>query len=538
MPRALLAALGVAMLWMSRHGSGAPVAATALVQAGEKNGTERAKLAPLFFGNKACAGTSCHERPEPVRGDEKDVTAIFTRHHEMSVWSKSDKHKDAAKVLTYGLGKDIAERMGISVNKIDFVAGKVQWKQCLSCHGVYVENDAHADKKTFAPMDRADSGVSCVACHGSHAEWVTEHTKPVNNDWASFNNEQKEAKFGLNNLWNAEKRAELCTSCHIGNAAQGKVVTHEMYAAGHPPLPGFEMATFSEAMPRHWETWAEKLKRLPKQKDAFAKAYQFDAERQQGEFEQARMATVAGVVAFRESMKLAADQAEGRAKVNNQTLPWPEFAAFDCYACHHDLKRDSWRQKRGYKGIPGRPQLRDWPLALLLVSIDHAAHDGAKTTNPTLARSAFDQELHKLIQALNDRPFGEPKTVAHAARTLEKWCSGLIAQLEKGTYDRASTDRLLSAITSYAQKETVDFDSARQLAWAFTTLKMELETCDVPVDKKPRYNTFMKDRFSGLNDLLNLTLAEGQTPIAGKFMVETMKQIREYEPKKFRENLR
>ena len=32
----------------------------------------------------------------------------------------------------------------------------------------------------------------------------------------------------------------MCLSCHLGNAREGRVVTHEMYAAGHPPLPGFE----------------------------------------------------------------------------------------------------------------------------------------------------------------------------------------------------------------------------------------------------------------------------------------------------------
>ena len=35
------------------------------------------------------------------------------------------------------------------------------------------------------------------------------------------------------------------------------MVTHEMYAAGHPPLPGFEIATFCSQMPPHWESAAE-----------------------------------------------------------------------------------------------------------------------------------------------------------------------------------------------------------------------------------------------------------------------------------------
>src|SRR5262249_60064558 len=31
---------------------------------------------------------------------------------------------------------------------------------------------------------------------------------------------------------------------------------------------------------------------------------------------------------------------------------WPEFAEYDCYACHHDLKVSSWRQKRDLD-LPG-----------------------------------------------------------------------------------------------------------------------------------------------------------------------------------------
>ena len=62
----------------------------------------------------------------------------------------------------------------------------------------------------------------------------------------------------MTDLWDPVKRATKCASCHIGNPGEQKVVTHAMYAAGHPPLPGLETATFSDAMPRHWEYLREK----------------------------------------------------------------------------------------------------------------------------------------------------------------------------------------------------------------------------------------------------------------------------------------
>ena len=44
---------------------------------------------------------------------------------------------------------------------------------------------------------------------------------------------------------NPARRAERCTSCHVGSESEGRFVTHEMYAAGHPPLPPVEVMAFS-----------------------------------------------------------------------------------------------------------------------------------------------------------------------------------------------------------------------------------------------------------------------------------------------------
>ena len=41
-------------------------------------------------------------------------------------------------------------------------------------------------------------------------------------------------------------------------------MTHEMYAAGHPPLPSIEVATFANSIPRHWWLLAEKAREGPR----------------------------------------------------------------------------------------------------------------------------------------------------------------------------------------------------------------------------------------------------------------------------------
>ena len=56
----------------------------------------------------------------------------------------------------------------------------------------------------------------------------------------------------------------------------------------------------------------------------------------------------------------------------------PEMANYDCYACHHDLTSKSWRQERGYAGVPGRPTLHEWPPALAELGLMHAAADPAE----------------------------------------------------------------------------------------------------------------------------------------------------------------
>src|SRR5947209_10193839 len=76
--------------------------------------------------------------------------------------------------------------------------------------------------------------------------------------WRGVASQAKEEQYRMADLWDPGKRSKTCASCHVGNSDEGKVVTHAMYAAGHPPLPGVEISTFSDAMPRHWQYLKEK----------------------------------------------------------------------------------------------------------------------------------------------------------------------------------------------------------------------------------------------------------------------------------------
>src|SRR5262249_52192035 len=152
---------------------------------------------------------------------------------------------------------------------------------------------------------------------------------------------------------------------------EGKVVTHPMFAAGHPPLPPFEIATFTQNEPKHWR----EVRDVPMFKDPSPQMvanFHLDDKA----FARTKLAMVGSMVALRETMKLAAsrsnlnganaatawpeltgdrDEVAGNSADRLQAL-WPEIASAqsDCYACHHDLRLPGFRQERGFGyQVPG-----------------------------------------------------------------------------------------------------------------------------------------------------------------------------------------
>ena len=170
-------------------------------------------------------------------------------------------------------------------------------------------------------------------------------------DVAVLSREEKEQKFGMTDLWDPAKRTHMCASCHVGNSAEGKVVTHAMYAAGHPPLPSFEVATFSEP--------CRGTGNICKEKPEAAEAAQV---RSDAKWRRRSSSSCGGTASCAKPSACSTRRgARGRKIPRNKCL---DLAQFDCCSCHHDLKMQSWRQRRGYSGTPGRPSMRGWPTVL------------------------------------------------------------------------------------------------------------------------------------------------------------------------------
>lgn len=385
----------------------------AVVAQEKKPAPVRAPLTPVYFGTTTCGGAGCHGEAGP-RLDGKEPRNC--RYHELTAWEMHDKHADAYRVLQRGRGAEMLKAL-----KID-LADKEQAKACVSCHGM-----VPADGVKTVRFDVAE-GVSCGACHGNYEEWVEKHVSPLGKqEFRALPPQVKEGRYGLTDLGDPLRRARLCASCHVGSAAEGKVVTHKMYAAGHPPLPGFEAASFCDMMPPHWPARPGK-----------------------GGPPQAKLVLVGAAVSLAEYMRLVEEEA-----AKKKDLDW---ALFDCYSCHHELKSPAWRQSRGYPGKPGRVPAKTWPAELVRLALAHLGDDPAE----------FEKLWGEAQAAFVARQFGDVPRVGRAAAALAAWADRLAARLNEAPLDEAATSRLLARLP--ALSTAPDYDSARQLGWAYRAL--------------------------------------------------------------------
>lgn len=353
-------------------------------------------------------------------------------------WETRDPHARAFKVLESSnpLAVRMSERLGYDVSK---------QPECLVCHAVDVYPTAEMAKKEF----NWSYGVGCESCHGVAEKWVGPH---VQKRWREVEPAEK-AKLGLIDLRNPEVRAAKCAGCHVGNAVEGRFVTHEMYAAGHPPLLPFEAATFGRDQPAHWKPPEEMpyIASLPADK----RANLFHAP--VGQHTTPRAVALGAVVTLRESAKLLATEAE-RATKDSSLL---DYAHFDCFACHHELAVPSRRQARGYVGIPGRPTLRPLAVDLTEAVLSHAHAAGAIDRVPELRSRLAD-----LTSAADRRAFGDTAAIATAAHALAAQCDTWLTDVRKVTFDDAGRTGLVKAILATGTPGHWDYDAAQLQAWA------------------------------------------------------------------------
>ncbi len=383
-------------------------------------------------GVASCGGAGgCHDQAGPVH---KKFRAV-------NIWEKSDKHaRTYLKTLHDERSKQIVKNLkGLKTLQ---EAKPESEKLCLHCHSM---ERARKRGKRFSP----DEGVGCEICHGPAQNWLADHQR---DPWKKLNAQQKEQR-GFRPLKDLEVRASVCVDCHVGSPAAS--VDHDLIAAGHPRLM-FEFGAYHANLPKHWEMADDKKDR----KDFEIRLW------------------LTGQAA---SAEAAVELLERRAK--DIRLPWPEFAEYDCFACHHALREPSWRRERGFGGrTPGSLSWGTWYFTMPRML---AGQQRLGTAN-------LPPELDKLAKAmtkLTDRD-AAAALAGTVHQELQQWRLTLRAA---GPLDADARPLLKALIDAGPQAARTDWESAVQLYLAIAAANDALSDLD------PKHPS--EDWKKALNDL-------------------------------------
>ena len=358
-----------------------------------------------YSGPGSCAASNCHGGVQPK-------TVVRIAQNEYSIWAAQDKHAGAYTVLSNSASLRIGKILGLPhpPNQSD---------KCLDCHTLNVKADLRAQT-----LQSGDGGVSCESCHGPAVGWLGPHTLK---NWTH----EQSLKLGMYDTRNLANRAEKCLTCHLGTAE--KEVDHAMIAAGHPDLT-FQLETFSSAMPRHWKPPANASAWLDVQELAVGQAVQ---------------------------LRAALNRLNRRASGPN----WPEFAEYECFACHHSLTKPeaSWRQAGGYPNRqPGAPVWNPSSYAVF-------QHIAGAVDAPTTEQ--LTSQLNHIMQ-LSGKPGSKEQIAAHA-KDAASLADRIAQEVEAQPYDRNLTTRLLQEIANDSDNIAAEGErSAEQATMALDSLSL------------------------------------------------------------------
>ena len=441
---------------------------------------------------------------------------MICRMTEWQFYDKKDKHQIAYTQLACDRSRRMIELLGYKDKDGTTVDA------CLRCHAV-PEVGRNRMRAGFL-----SEGVTCVACHGAYREWVDEHPsavlllglpkqadrpKDAPKDWLELNRIEKENLKGMTDLWDPVRRTEICASCHVGSFKEKKIITHAMYAAGHPPLPSFEPATFGELQPRHWQTLREKKAKQRQRLQPFNPS----------NLEHAELVAISGPVVLRESMSLFADQAN----VNRDDPPgaaWPDFARYDCRACHHELRSEAHGLPRGGGTSLGRPGEPSWLHTLVRLGIQVLSADAATAAAEQVH---YDSLVKAFRAALSTQPFGDRVASIQAATDLASWADGLLKDRSKTGVNVKRAWQLLDEICAAVETTSVDYDAARQLAWGFRAIYCDAVLDDQPAARDPAIKLALDQLDNAL--FMGLRSANEQVPIE-RSLENRLRSAADYNP--------
>jgi Cytochrome c554 and c-prime len=390
LPQAGIAISLVVLLWSAR----APDAPALLFSA---QPATRAMTA--YKGAGSCSAVACHGGIAPLAG-----SAVLRNEH--TTWISDDRHSRAFQVLFDERSQRIARNLAGDKDPVP----AHEDARCLACH-----TTPRSDSQVKATVWMNQDGVGCESCHGSAEKWLGPHTT---RDWKNIAPAAKEGRFGFTNTKNLVRRVELCAGCHVGQDARDGLlprdVNHDLNAAGHPRLI-FEFAAYQENQPKHWRI---------DNADAAEAAADFPA----------RAWALGQLVSARAALELLRSRATRVSARSDSALPpalpgpfsghspWPEFAEFGCFSCHHSLADEPWRRNRVMSGVsPGALAWGSWTYPLVFALLEHSTvGDGAKLKVVQSALQSLATEM--------SRPMPEVASVTQLADKAIKAIDGVIRE--------------------------------------------------------------------------------------------------------------
>jgi hypothetical protein len=337
-----------------------------------------------WLGSSSCAATGCHN----ANGLKGELRSEYT------TWVSFDPHARAYEVLFNDRSRTIAANF-------DPKKRAHENSVCLNCH---VHRDYDKELAAHHARFAKEDGVGCESCHGAARDWVSEHYK---NGWRDRTTEQK-LKLGFQDTRSLIGRVRSCTPCHVG--AEGMDVNHDLIAAGHPRL-AFDFSAYHALMPHHWQ------KNNDKPRSDWDAAAWFVGE----------------ALTTEAALELLASRAKRGI--------WPEFAEYDCYACHHQLQgKPTWRQSKERFADPKRKlgslPWSDWYAG----SPAFQVHSGKTNTE------VMSKLLLVLRSTLEEKP--DPPTVRAQAERAAAACQELAKLLEAAHYTRDDVAAIFKQVVS------------------------------------------------------------------------------------------
>ena len=397
-----------------------------------------------LVGTSSCSARDCHGGDAPPPGESP-------RRREYTIWNRSDRHARAYRTLF----SKRAERMaGLLAAPTTRPRPAHEDVRCLGCHAV---PGWSAEKN--ATGVRLD-GVSCEACHGPAEKWWDAHTD--RKAWRRHSPTTKREKYGMMPVGDTAELARTCAGCHVGAPPEprrrltSRDVNHDLLAAGHPPLR-FELAAYLANMPAHWDRGRTRAGRRPPSWEA-------------------RVWAVGQLASADAALALLAYRAEpGDRREGGAMASWPEFAEYDCFACHRDLGQAGWRQRRAAGLRPlGLLPWGGWHLKMLPGVAAALPPEPPGEVSLRKLRGQADSVLDRL-ETLMTHPSPDRARVAALAREAGALLSQWTEHARGKNLDAARVGALSRRLVRDHRLAEADWQSVAQLYLALAALQQARE---------------------------------------------------------------